>query len=274
MSAKKLSDSDQQEIIELYRTSSETTATLAQRYRVSSSTVSRFLKSYFSPEEYDNLVQQKRLIGRKFSTEAQLELETYQEVEAVVESNPEETPEETYRKADIFEIADEQPQPYSEELTYSEGEDEDIVDVMSLNEFFGEDIETLEDDDEDYAEEEEWEDSNERPETQIITNLRQIEILPLSDAYFPKICYVVIDRFAELITRPLKDFGELGKIPVTEIEEKTLPIFDNQKVARRFSNRSQRVIKIPDGRLLKKTANYLKAKGITRLLIDGQVYAC
>ncbi len=99
-----------------------------------------------------------------------------------------------------------------------------------------------------------------------------IEVLPLSEAYIPKICYVVVDRAAELITRPLKAFGELGQIPPEEIREKTLPVFDNHRVAGRFATRHQRVFKIPDGKMLQKTAPYLQAKGITRLLIDGQVY--
>lgn len=100
-----------------------------------------------------------------------------------------------------------------------------------------------------------------------------IEVLPLSEAYIPKVCYVVVDRAAELITRPLKAFGELGQIPPEEIREKTLPVFDNHRVAGRFATRHQKVFKIPDGKMLQKTAPYLQAKGITRLLIDGQVYS-
>jgi len=100
-----------------------------------------------------------------------------------------------------------------------------------------------------------------------------IQVLPLSEASVPKICYLVVDRAAELITRPLKAFGELGQIPAAEIREKTLAVFDNHRVARRFATRNQRVFKIPDGSMLQKTAPYLLAKGITRLLIDGQVYS-
>ncbi|MEZ2238751.1 hypothetical protein [Microcoleus sp.] len=99
-----------------------------------------------------------------------------------------------------------------------------------------------------------------------------IQILPFSLAPLPKICYLVVDRSGELITRPLKAFGELGQIPPQEFREKTLPVFDNHRVARRFATRHQRVFKIPDGMMLQKTAPYLQAKGITRLLIDGQVY--
>ncbi len=98
-------------------------------------------------------------------------------------------------------------------------------------------------------------------------------MLPLSEASLPKICYLVVDRSAELVARPLREFSDLGRIPVEEVQQKTLPIFDNHRVAKRFSNRSQRVIKVPDGQMLQKTCSHLKAKGITRLLIDGQVYS-
>jgi hypothetical protein len=71
----------------------------------------------------------------------------------------------------------------------------------------------------------------------------------------------------------LKDFAELGQIPTEENQEKTLPIFDNHRIAKRFLRRMQRVVKVPDGRVLQKVRPYLQAKGITRLLIDGQIYS-
>ena len=148
---------------------------------------------------------------------------------------------------------------------FDEDEDEDEDD---LDEFDGEDLE-----DEDSLFEgsllgvrSSGESIGPRPQT-------LIQILPLSQASLPKICYLVVDRAAELITRPLKAFGELGQIPPAEIREKTLPVFDDHRVAGRFATRHQKVFKIPDGKMLQKTAPYLQAKGITRLLIDGQVYS-
>jgi hypothetical protein len=35
----------------------------------------------------------------------------------------------------------------------------------------------------------------------------------------------------------------------------------------------QRVVKVPDSKVITKVSGYLQAKGITRLLIDGQVYS-
>lgn len=101
----------------------------------------------------------------------------------------------------------------------------------------------------------------------------KIQILPLAEAPIPRTCYVVVDRSSELITRPLKDFAELGQVPTEETQEKTLPIFDNHRVAKRFLRRMQRIVKVPDGRVFQKVRPYLQAKGITHLLIDGQVYS-
>jgi hypothetical protein len=100
-----------------------------------------------------------------------------------------------------------------------------------------------------------------------------VEVMPFAEAILPKTCYLVIDRTAELVTRPLKDFGELGQIPEDEVQSRTLPIFDNHRIARRFSHRNQRIIKVPDADMLKKTCTQLSAKGITRLLVNGHIYS-
>ena len=150
---------------------------------------------------------------------------------------------------------------------FEEDEDED-EDEDDLEEDFEEDLE-----DEDSLFEGSLLGSISSGESIELRGTGQIQVLPLSEASLPKICYLVVDRAAELITRPLKAFGELGQIPAAEIREKTLVVFDNHRVARRFATRNQRVFKIPDGSMLQKTAPYLLAKGITRLLIDGQVYS-
>jgi hypothetical protein len=100
-----------------------------------------------------------------------------------------------------------------------------------------------------------------------------LEVLPLNPNTLPRTCYIVVDKTAELVTCPLKDFGELGQIPDAEVHQRILPVFDNHRAARRFSNRNQRIVKVPDGRMLSKTADHLHAKGISRLLIDGHIYA-
>jgi transposase-like protein len=129
-------------------------------------------------------------------------------------------------------------------------------------------------DDEDYdADDEDGEDFSLIDQALQLQSEVLVEVMPFEQAVLPKVCYIVVDRTAELVTRPLKDFGELGQIPAHEVQSCTLPIFDNHRIARRFSHRNQRIIKVPNGNMLRATCTQLSAKGITRLLINGQIYA-
>jgi hypothetical protein len=142
---------------------------------------------------------------------------------------------------------------------------------------FGEEIadaddEDFDDDDED---DDEFASTDRQSDRELLTIDRlHLQIIPLSQATLPRTCYIVIDKFAELIVRPLKDFAELGQIPGEEMQQRTLPIFDNHRVAKRFSNqRTQRVIKVPDSKVFHKTSQHLQSKGIARLLVDGNIYS-
>ena len=295
MSPRKLTDATKKEILKLYRETEATTSTLAERYGVSSSTVSRFLKNSFSSEEYEQLIQKKRLARSPRGLE---------EEEAAADL-PEKAIEVISFRAARIEAKDEQAfeQPIAsvEQLTLlmdtsypSEADNSEDTEIngdkplenSNLTEFFVEAIEEEEEDelDEDWDEEEDEEDEDEDEDEEdeelagsylgpTIVKTAQLQILPLSAAAFPKTCYLVIDRAAELITRPLKDFAELGKVPPQEIQQRTLPIFESHRIARRFSKRKEKVIKVPDGRLIEKAHAQLEAKGITRLLMDGRIYA-
>ena len=156
-----------------------------------------------------------------------------------------------------------------EEEEEEEEEDDDEMDISVFKEMLGEDLDDINDEDD---EEDEWDEYDDTPYT-APSNLSDLQILPLSQASLPKICYLVIDRSAELIVKPLAEFADLGAIPDAETDQRTLPVFDNHRIAKRFSHRRERVIKVPDGRMLQKTSNHLQDKGITRLLIDGQIYS-
>ena len=291
MSPRKLTDATKKEILKLYRETEATTSTLAERYGVSSSTVSRFLKNSFSSEEYEQLIQKKRLARSPRGLE---------EEEAAADL-PEKAIEVISFRAARIEAKDEQAfeQPIAavEQLTLlmdtsypSEADNSEDTEIngdkppenSNLTEFFVEAIEEEEEEDEldeDWDEEEDEDEDEDEEELAgsylgpTIVKTAQLQILPLSAAAFPKTCYLVIDRAAELITRPLKDFAELGKVPPQEIQQRTLPIFESHRIARRFSKRKEKVIKVPDGRLIEKAHAQLEAKGITRLLMDGRIYA-
>jgi lambda repressor-like predicted transcriptional regulator len=157
--------------------------------------------------------------------------------------------------------------------------DDEPEDVNVLAAMFGEEIADGDDDDDD-LDAEEWDEAATATDRllareQLLTTDRvNVRLMPLSQATLPRTCYIVIDKFAELIVRPLKDFTDLGQISGEAIQQRTLPVFDNHRVAKRFSNqRTQRVIKVPDSRIFYKTTQHLRSKGITCLLVDGNIYS-
>ncbi|MEA5619892.1 transposase [Cronbergia sp. UHCC 0137] len=326
---RKLTDPDKQEILKLYRETAETTSTLADRYDVSNSTISRLLKSTLPEEEYEYLVSLKRA-ARTPEGRAQV---NYEQIPLLVHSQPEQEPPSIQEILPQQVLVVEKPQPVIEELPKSEyfeppipvirrvktrssavekpklpmtreleiirhkppeipsaplpileeEDDDDDTDAKALAQMLGEDLldesddlDDMEDLDDDLYEDD-YEDEDFGEPISLVTKRNPgeapVQVLPLSVAHLPKTCYLVIDRAAELITRPLKDFGDLGTIPTIETQQRTLPIFDNHRVAKRFSTKRDRVIKVPDSKMLHKASTHLQAKGITRLLIDGQVYS-
>ncbi|HEY9737850.1 MAG TPA: hypothetical protein V6D06_16275 [Trichocoleus sp.] len=367
MAPSKLSDADKQTILELYRQPEETTSTLAERYGVSNSTISRLLKSQLPEAEYAALIQQKRAGEKATGAEAEVAPAAVAPPVAVTEPEPEPAP-----AAPAPALAEPEPEPESEPalagpelpvevepvateaptvppprkidpprrrvrsepaapdvtaatqlpllINKDEPKDELSSQVTSTSDYglppvgtpadeidalpmaqeaavaavigdnraaessyseeddLDDDLEDDLDDDYDDEDGEDFDDDedlgNWKFSKEGTPQLQKVQITPLTPAALPRLCYVVVERnSSELVTCPLRDFAELGQIPEGEIDSRTLPVFDNHRVARRFSRRNQRVVKVPDGTMLQKTSPYLQAKGITRLLIDGQIYA-
>lgn len=307
MTPTKLSDSEKLEIVELYQTTEDNTITLADRYGVSSSTIRRILQSNIPEDEYKDLVQQKQKRPSRSpknidqdtddldesKVKEDLALEVFDDGEdesgGVVkkrlgQSSSSNNPEiNQLTEAPKLSLTSQYKQKSSDRLKNNyDLPKEEIEEILAadlleqpqnLDDFEDDDLEDFaqEFDDEDKLDEEE---DVETPYNLSIQNssYSEIRVYPLTESVLPKICYLVVDKFTELVTKPLMAFGELGQIPIEESQQRTLAVFDNHRVAHRFSTRNQRVLKVPDGRMLQKTSVYLQAKGITRLLIDGQVY--
>lgn len=346
MAPTKLTDADKTAILGLYRQPEETTSTLAERYGVSNSTISRLLKASLPADEYKALIQQKRgtpdrsgdetsgqnppppaaptadssvadapVANNSVANDPTIEEATPEtlpkreaikapilkkrdaatEVAEPAEAPPEDAPAETAADpaqgkpvrrrsraasddgtqlaldtAQLSDTTDTTPEPDSAT---------DDLDNTDLDKNWTETTAALgddydDDDDEESDDDDEEEGDYDGDSTGLGTSLEVIEVYPLTSNALPVPCYLVVERISsELVALPLKTFASLGQIPEAEGELRTLPVFDNHRIARRFSRRNQRVIKVPDGNLLQTTSSYLQAKGITRLLIDGQVFA-
>ncbi len=298
MAPKKLTETDKQAILGLYRQPEETTSTLAERYGVSNSTISRLLKASLPEEVYSALIQQKRsgadkspaLLGDEPSLLAFQPLETEAAAQEPIPGpvlrrrrGPTEAPQAPIAQPPLISEpllpALEAPAPLESDALPGfrvTPPDLDLAeDWQEEASTLDEDYDEEDDDDEEDDEEDENEDGMGWSEAPGLTSpLGTVEIYPLTASALPPLCYLVVEKVSsELVVLPLRTFANLGEIPEAEGDARTLPVFGNHHGARRFSRRSQRVIKVPDGNLLKTTGPYLQAKGITRLLIDGQVFA-
>jgi len=295
---KKLTTEDKQQILQLYRQQAETTSTLALRYGVSNSTISRFLKTNLPEAEYELLIQQKRSHRHGGDEVDLLRVESrpnlvLPEIISPILPVAQELQELKVRKRSVVtppalklnnwqeSMPEEMPIiPASNDLQVFLREESLTGNLEDLEDLEGLDEDDLEEDLEDEAIDD-WgipDDDEDIDDITLASDFphargEKVQVLPLSGPELPRICYLVIDRASELIAKPLKDFSDLGQIPATEFQQKTLAVFDHHKVAQRFSNRFQKVIKVPDGQMLHKTRFHLHAKGITRLLINGQVYS-
>jgi transposase-like protein len=390
MSPRKLTAADKKAIVSTYRSSGESTTALADRYGVSTSTISRLLKNNIPEDEYDSLISDKRT--QRGESEEEIPLE----IQVALAENTASTPSDFSASGNVEEITPEIPrlrvaaiptgnrrvrrrssaseeeesleqttksgapkpitraQKYSvdspvidalitfDQFTETDGEEspaslppvilpvtssiptsyfdqtppkspapkvviqkslprlasnadlaaeppdsitygaseaitygasEAIADMQQdlsvVAGIFGEEMsDLLDDDDDDLPDEEGW---TERIIPALVAP--EMQVLPLASATLPRTCYIVVDKFAELVACPLRDFVELGKVN-GDAPQNTLPVFDSQRVAKRFSNnRNQRVIKVPDSGVFYKTIDHLLAKGISLMLVDGRIYS-
>ena len=96
---------------------------------------------------------------------------------------------------------------------------------------------------------------------------------PIDDVDFPKIVYMIVDKKIELETKYLKEYPEWQFLSEKELNRKTIEIFVDIKVARRFCNKDQKVIKIPNTSVFKLVAPLLLDKGISRIVNSDKLIA-
>ena len=238
MAATRLTDSQKIEIVARYR-AGEGSAELAEAYGCSTNTVSRVVKAGLEPAEYEQLKQQRNR-PLKLSPE-------------LVASAPE----------------PQEPEPLDPELPEPAGDDDDHA-VLAIDDAddFGDDANDLDFADDDLA------DQFVAVPLLLVDHVGEpAQCQPLADAPLPASVYMLVDKTVELQAKPLKDFPELGQLPAGEEERQALMVFANPRQAKRHCGRTQRVIKVPDTRILERTAPYLIAQGISRVVMEGSLYS-
>ena len=287
MARSKLSEQEQQQIVSAYRGSAATAVELAEQFQVSITTITRVLKENIAADEYQRLIYLKRSAARRKDMGEKAVVGGIPAPEQQILplepelpfSSPSLQPNANDEGEDNTAGTESLPKLPPEELQLAAGLREDLEDVEEETE----EDRDLEDEDEDEDDPDYPLEDEDGPEEDPLTDPGyQIQVLPLEELTLPETCYVVVDRYQELTTRPLKEFFGSGSLPIEGMDNaNTLPIFDSHKVARRFSEMSRRgsntyppyrVIQFP-GYILEIVRTQLQKKGITHLLMDGQIYS-
>ena len=283
MAARRLSDSEKQDLVGRYK-AGESTAALAEAFGCSSNTVSRTVKALLPPEAYAALKASRQKGGTVVAV-AQPLLEI-----PLLEIPPLEIPPMEVPPLEVAPNSSTDAEPISsdEASTADASSEEDDKPESSVGEFSTEESSTLAlDDAADFAEESDDQVSGvEKPvPMDVFTELvpligvaglsgsAPIETQPLSPGVLPGSVYMLVDKVVELDARPLRDFPELGALDSVDQDRQGLFLFSNPRAAKRQCGRSQRVIKVPDTTVFERTSSYLLKRGITRLVMEGTVVA-
>ncbi|MBU6250578.1 MAG: helix-turn-helix domain-containing protein [Cyanobacteria bacterium REEB417] len=271
MAASRLTDSQKIELVERYR-QGHSSADLAALYGCSPNTVSRVVKAALDPAEYVQLKQQRGRIpphgaAAAPAVEPPLEPAAIDAPQAPQQPDPQQGINDGLDPA-----AEDAAGPDASEADPPDAADGAVLAIDDADDFGDDDAEEIDPDDDLLG------DGDDEP-------LAVVPVLPLSISHepvkvqelvaslLPDSLYMLVDKTVELQARPLSDFAELGQLPPDEQERQALQLFANPRQAKRQCGRSQRVIKMPDPALLVRRASYLQVKGISRLVVEGSLYA-
>ena len=102
---------------------------------------------------------------------------------------------------------------------------------------------------------------------------KDLSSIPISDVNLPSIVYMVVDKNIELETKYLKEYPEWQFLPQEELNRKTIEIHLDMKIAKRYCNKEQKVIKVPNTNVFKIVAPFLLNKGISRIVSAEKLIA-
>ena len=102
---------------------------------------------------------------------------------------------------------------------------------------------------------------------------KELSSVPISEIDFPKIVYMIVNKNIELEIKLLKDYPEWDFLPDSDLNRKIIEIYNDIKVAKRFCNKDQKVIKVPNTDVFRIVAPTLISRGISRIIFSEQLIA-
>ena len=263
MAATRLIDSQKSELVSRFQAGASSQE-LAEAYGCSPNTVTRVVKAALDPAVYEQLKQQ-----RSRRPAAGLEAEGLEIVAAVQPAVAEPA---------VIEVSGAAVDPLAaDEPIAAADPEEDGPAVLAIDD--ADDFVDDDSDDDDFGDSDEDRDLEEAaafapvPVALSFEDQLPSSPVPLASAPIPASVYMLVDKTVELQARPLSEIPELGRLEPSELERQAIVVYSNPRQAKRHCGRTQRVIKVPDTRVLERTSTYLLAQGISRVVIEGALYS-
>ena len=97
---------------------------------------------------------------------------------------------------------------------------------------------------------------------------KDLSSIPISEINLPKVVYMIVDKKIELDIKYLKDYPSWSFLSGDELKRKTIQIYSDLKTAKRFCDKEQKVIKVPNTEVFRIVAPILLSRGISRIIND------
>ena len=102
---------------------------------------------------------------------------------------------------------------------------------------------------------------------------KDLSSVSINEIELPKIVYMVVNHKIELETKHLKDYPEWQFLSQSDLNRKTIEIYFEAKDAKRYCNKEQKVIKVPNTKVFNIVAPILLSRGISRIVCPDKLIA-
>ena len=102
---------------------------------------------------------------------------------------------------------------------------------------------------------------------------KDLSSISISEIDFPKIVYMIVDSKIELEIKLLGDYPNWQFLSQDELKRKTIEIYFDLKIAKKFCNREQKVIKVPNTDVFRIVSPILISRGISRIVCPDKLIA-
>ena len=102
---------------------------------------------------------------------------------------------------------------------------------------------------------------------------KDLSSVPICDVDLPNIVYMIVDEKIELEIKYLQEYANWQFLSEEELKRKTIEIYLDLKIAKRYCKKQQKVIKVPNTDVFKIVAPILIKRGISRIVSQDKLIA-